>query len=194
MIRRCLALALFLICVLPAWAKENPASGESSEAPFYEPGKYGKLKKALGIKEKAPVAEEALYKDALAYYQGKPTRLAKKYPERAEKAKNKKGSRAFYYRIDYERCIAEFQKLIYEYPFTKHLADADFYIADSHFKAKEYEVAIQAYQDFLIRHAKDPRVEYAHYQIALCHWNRPQEKPLARPDRDRGRAGGLQAL
>jgi outer membrane protein assembly factor BamD len=178
MIRRCLVLALFLICIFPAWAQEKPGLGSPAEAPFYEPGKYGKLKKALGIKQKAPTAEEPLYKDALAYYEGKPTRLAKKYPERAEKAKHKKGTRAFYYQIDYERCITEFQKLIYDYPFTKHLADANFYIADSHFKAKEYEVAIQAYQDFLIRHPKDPRVEYAHYQIALCHWKDHKKNPL----------------
>jgi len=169
-----IALALvWLVAVSRAWARVPP------ESPFYEePGKGKSLKNLFKAKAKPPAAEEAIYAMARSYFDGRPTWLAKKSPKQAEKYRHNKWYRAYYFRIDYDKCIELFQKLVYEYPFTKHLADADYYIAESHFKLKEYDVALQAYQDFLVRHPKDPRVEYAHYQFGLCHWNNHIKNPL----------------
>jgi outer membrane protein assembly factor BamD len=168
--------SIVLVClaaVPDAWGRVPP------ESPFYEEaGKGRSLKNLFKAKTKPPAAEEDIYAMARSYYEGRPTWLGKKYPEQAEKYRNNKWYRAYYFRIDYQKCIELFQKLVYEYPFTRHLADADYFIAESHFKLKEYEVALQAYQDFLVRHPKDPRVEYVYYQIGLCHWNSRIKNPL----------------
>jgi len=170
MTRPCLVVLVFLTLAASAFAQESP---------FYEdPGRFKGFKELFGVAEKEPASEEELYQQAFSHYQGRPTWLAKRFPERAEKARANKNLRPFYYRVDYERCIELFQKLVYEYPFTKHLADVDFYVAESHFKLKEYEVAIAAYQDFLVRHPRDPRAEYVYYQIGVCHWNNHRKNPL----------------
>jgi len=176
MIRRRLVVAALFLWFPIFCAQSQPTRYES---PFYEePGRYKKLKDLFRLPTKAPVAEQELYSKALAYFEGKPTSLAKRYPERAKKYANNKYYKYYYYRVDYERCIELLQKLIYDYPFTKHLADADYYIAESHFRMKDYEIAIQAYQDFLVRHPRDPRVEYAYFSIAMCHWNNRRKNAL----------------
>lgn len=176
MIRRLLLVAAVLALAPVFCAKSQPTRYES---PFSEePSRYKKLKDLFRLPTKAPAAEEELFQKALAYYQGKPTALGKRNPERAQKMEHNKYFKYYYVRVDYQRSIELFQKLIYDYPFTKHLADADYYIAESHFRLKDYEIAIQAYQDFLVRHPRDPRVEYAYYQIAMCHWEGRRKNPL----------------
>ena len=159
-----------------------PAGGQT-HSPFYEGPEQGgeqggTLSDLFKRKVKAPEAEEALYQEALAQFEGKPTWLAKRFPEQAGKAKGSKYRRWWYYRTNYQGSIELFQKLIYEYPFSKHLADADFYIAEAYFKNKDYDIAVQAYQDFLTRHPKNARAEYAHYQLGICHFERRKKNPL----------------
>jgi outer membrane protein assembly factor BamD len=163
--------AALLLGTLPAWSQ--------TPSPFYEGGEEGgSLSELFKRKVKAPEAEEDLYQEALAQFEGKPTWLAKRFPEPAEKAKGSKYSRWWYYRTNYQGSIELFQKLIYEYPFTKHLADADFYIAEAYFKNKDYDIAVPAYQNFLIRHPKNARAEYARYQLGICHFERRKKNPL----------------
>jgi len=166
---------LFLVFSLPIAGKSQP----NPDAPFWgEPEPKSGFKELFGKKEKPPASEEEMFKEALSYFEGRPTFLAKICPKKAEKRKTSKASRFGFYRIDYQRAIELFQKLVYEYPFTRYLADADFYIAESNFRLKEYEVALQAYQDFLDRHRKDSRVEYVYFQLGNCHWQLRREHPL----------------
>ncbi len=129
-------------------------------------------------KPKPPPSEEKLYQEALAYFYGKETWLAKRFPKQAEKHKNSRWLRPLYYRRNYQRSLELFEKLLYEYPLSKYLADADFYIAQCHFQMKEYDVAIEAYKDFLIRHPRDPRAEQVYFNLALCHWRLRHKNPL----------------
>jgi len=138
---------------------------EEDSAPF------DKKEKFFWKKKKPIASEEELYQEALAYFYGKETWLAKKFPKQAEKYKNSRWLRPFYYRRSYQRSLELFEKLLYEYPLSKYLADADFFIAECHFKMEEYDVAIEAYKDFLVRHPRDPRAEQVYFNLALCHWN-----------------------
>ena len=166
-----IVLCLFLILTsLP--------SSSQTEAPFYDAKEKKGLKSLFKKKEQPPESEEQIYQRALAEFEGKPTWLAKKYPEKAEKARESKLQKPFYYRVNYQASIELFQKLIYEYPFTRYLVDADFYIAEAYFKSKDYDIALQAYQDFLVRHPRNSRAEYVHYQIGLCHFQKRKKNPL----------------
>ena len=157
----------------------GPVLAQTPHSPFYEGNEGGtSLTDLFKRKVKAPEAEEDLYQEALANLEGKPTWLARRNPEAAEAAKNSKLRRWLYYRTNYQGAIELFQKLIYEYPFSKHLADADFYIAEAYFKNKDYDIAAQAYQDFLIRHPKNERAEYAQFQIGRCHFEQRKKNPL----------------
>jgi outer membrane protein assembly factor BamD len=180
MIRRSLIVAVAILFIPVFCVRGQPNRAPRYESPFFEEpgGKGKKIKDMFRLPTKAPVAEEELYEKALAYFSGKPTYLAKKNPERAKKYADNKYWKYYYTRVDYDRSIELFQKLIYDYPFTKHLSDADFYIAESHYKMKDYEIAIQAYQDFLVRHPRDPRVEYVYFQIAMSHWDNRRKNPL----------------
>jgi len=162
---------LFIAPALPA------SSQEQARPPLYE-GTGGRWKELFKKKEKGPEEEEKLYKKALSLYEGRPTWLARRFPGKAKNAKNSRCRRPFYYRIDYEKSIELFQKLVYEFPFTKHLADADFYIAECHYKLKDYDIALTAYQDFLVRHPRDPRIEHVYFQIGMSHWQQRKKKPL----------------
>ncbi len=168
-------LLLLLLCLLPG---ARVLSQPEPQSPFYEPGEGGGLRNLFNQKAKAPEAEEDLYREALADFEGKPTWLARQNPESAEKAKSDKNLRWLYYRTNYQRSIELFQKLIYEYPFTKHLAEAELDIAEAYYKTKDYEIALQAYQDFLTRHPRHPQAEYAHFRIGLCHFQGRQKNPL----------------
>lgn len=150
-----------------------------TEAPFWDEEAKKSLSQKLGLKKsKETPSEEALYQEALANFEGKPTWLARLNPERAEEKKNSKYQRGLYFRTNYSQSIEQFKKLIYEYPFTKYLAEAEFYIAEAYYKSKEYEIALQAYQDFLLRHPRHPKAEYVQFQIGLCHFQQRKKNPL----------------
>jgi|GEM_PF-873312 outer membrane protein assembly factor BamD len=169
----------FVVLVLIAVpAVSGLAQAQTNNPPFWEDKDKKSLGDIFGIKKKEPPSEEELYQEALLNFEGKPTWLARHNPEKAEQARGSKYKSWFYFRTNYTKSIELFQKLVYEYPFTRHLADADFYIAEAYFKTKDYEIALQAYQDFLTRHPRHPKAEYAHYQIALCHYERRKKNPL----------------
>jgi len=173
--KKAILVIIFVLALIPV---SRLKSQPESESPFYQGGEREGLLGLFKQKEKPPEAEEDLYQEALSDFEGKPTWLAKHNPEQAEKAKEDKYLRFLYFRRNYQRSIELFQKLIYEYPFTKHLAEADFYIAEAYYQTKDYDIALQAYQDFLVRHPRNPRAEYVHYQIGLCHFQKRQKQPL----------------
>jgi len=153
-------------------------------APFLSAKKSSEIKEKkqkfqlFKKKHKTPASEEEIYNLALAYFYGKPTWLAKLAPKQAEKYKNSRWWRWLYYNTNYQQSLELFQKLIYEYPLSKYLKDADFYIAECNYKMKKFDVAIQAYQDFIIRYPMDSRTEYAYFQLGVCHWKQRKKNPL----------------
>jgi outer membrane protein assembly factor BamD len=73
---------------------------------------------------------------------------------------------------DYRKAIDSFEKLKDYYPFDKLAMLAELKIADAHFKLKEYEEAIVAYEEFANLHPLNEAIPYVIYQTGMSHYNR----------------------
>lgn len=71
----------------------------------------------------------------------------------------------------YRSAITTFNQLRDWYPFDKLSTLAEFKIAEAHFKMKEYEDAIIAYDEFERLHPRNEAIPYVLNQIALCYFN-----------------------
>ena len=71
---------------------------------------------------------------------------------------------------DYKDSIELFEKLKDWYPFSKYAILAELKIADAHYKLKEYEEAIFAYEEFESLHPRNEAIPYVIYQIGLCYF------------------------
>jgi len=57
------------------------------------------------------------------------------------------------------------------YPYSKESIIAELKLADSLFKRKEYDSALENYSEFERLHPKDKEIPYILYQKGLCHFN-----------------------
>ncbi len=80
---------------------------------------------------------------------------------------------------NYRDAIESFEKLKDWYPFSKYAILAELKIADSHFKLKEYEEAVSAYEQFESLHPLNDAIPYIIFQIGLCYFEQ-----VDTPDRD----------
>lgn len=79
----------------------------------------------------------------------------------------------------YRDAIESFEKLKDWYPFSKYAILAELKIADSHYKLKEYEEAVSAYEQFENLHPLNDAIPYIIFQIGLCYFEQ-----VDTPDRD----------
>lgn len=70
----------------------------------------------------------------------------------------------------YDKAIESFQKIKDWYPFSKYAILAELKIADAHFKLKEYEEAVVAYEEFENLHPRNEAIPYVIYQIGQCYF------------------------
>ncbi len=71
---------------------------------------------------------------------------------------------------NYRSSIESFETLKNWYPFSKYAILAELKIADAHYKLKEYEEAVFAYEEFENLHPRNEAVPYVVYQIGLCYF------------------------
>jgi len=73
---------------------------------------------------------------------------------------------------NYSYAVEHFEKLKDWYPFSKLAVLAEIKIADSHYRLKEYEEAVLAYEQFESLHPRNEKIPYVLYQIARCYYDR----------------------
>ena len=73
---------------------------------------------------------------------------------------------------NYSYAIKHFENLKDWYPFSNLAILAEMKIADSHYKLKEYEEALLAYEQFESLHPRNEKIPYVLYQIARCYYDR----------------------
>ncbi|RJX30455.1 MAG: outer membrane protein assembly factor BamD [Desulfarculus sp.] len=80
---------------------------------------------------------------------------------------------------NYDRSAEVFQSLKDRFPYSRFALLADLRVGDAYFKARRYEEAILAYEDFIRLHPKNEGVPYAIYQMGMVHFEQ-----MHTPDRD----------
>jgi len=83
----------------------------------------------------------------------------------------------------FKDAIESFEKIKDWYPFSKYAILAELKIADSHYKLKEYEEAVSAYEQFENLHPLNDAIPYVIFQTGLCYFEQ-----VDTPDRDQNRA------
>jgi len=83
----------------------------------------------------------------------------------------------------YKDAIESFEKIKDWYPFSKYAILAELKIADSHYKLKEYEEAVSAYEQFENLHPLNDAIPYIIFQTGLCYFDQ-----IDTPDRDQTKA------
>jgi outer membrane protein assembly factor BamD len=78
----------------------------------------------------------------------------------------------FYESGDYKRAIEKFEKLKDWFPFSRYAILAELKIGDAHYKLKQYEEAIFAYEEFEKLHPRNEAIPYVIYQIGRCYYDR----------------------
>ncbi len=78
----------------------------------------------------------------------------------------------YFEKKSYMQAIKSYEKLRDWYPFSGYAKEAELKIADSHYRMKEYEEAILAYQEFEQLHPSDANAPYVIYQIGRCYFDR----------------------
>lgn len=73
---------------------------------------------------------------------------------------------------DFKSAIEHFEKLRDWYPFSKYAILAELKIADAHYRLKEYDEAIFAFQEFENLHPLNEAIPYVIYQIGRSHFDR----------------------
>lgn len=73
---------------------------------------------------------------------------------------------------DYKKAIEAYRKLKDWYPFSQYAKEAELKIADAHYRLKEYEQAISAYEEFERLHPSDPKIAYVVYYTGRCYFDR----------------------
>lgn len=79
----------------------------------------------------------------------------------------------------YQPAIADYQKLIDQYPFSPYAEEAELNIGLAHYKSHNYAESIGALNDFIRMHPTSKRIEEASYYLAMAHYDQ-----IGRPDQD----------
>jgi len=104
-------------------------------------------------------------------------KVEKLAPELAEDA------RVQFEKERYDEAIKIYTKLRDWYPFDKLAVEAEYNIAEAHFKMEAYDEAALAYEEFEKLHPRHESIDYIIHQQALCYFNR-----LDTVDRDQTQA------
>lgn len=75
-------------------------------------------------------------------------------------------------RENYSNAVESFQKIKDRYPYSKLAVHAELKLADSHFKIKELDEAMEAYREFERLHPKNTAIPYVIYQQGMCNFTR----------------------
>jgi outer membrane protein assembly factor BamD len=84
---------------------------------------------------------------------------------------------------DYKEAIESFEKIKDWYPFSKYAMLAELKTADSHYKLKEYDEAVAAYEQFENLHPLNDAIPYVIFQTGLCYFEQ-----VDTADRDQNKA------
>jgi outer membrane protein assembly factor BamD len=79
----------------------------------------------------------------------------------------------------YQPAIADYQKLIDEYPFSPYAEEAELNIGLAYYKQHDYAEAVGALNDFLRMHPTSKHLDIASYYLAMAHYVQ-----MGRPDQD----------
>jgi outer membrane protein assembly factor BamD len=79
----------------------------------------------------------------------------------------------------YQPAIADYQKLIDEYPFSPYAEEAELNIGLAQYKSHNYAESIGTLNDFIRMHPTSKRIEEASYYLAMAHYVQ-----IGRPDQD----------
>jgi outer membrane protein assembly factor BamD len=79
----------------------------------------------------------------------------------------------------YQPAIADYQKLIDQYPFSPFAQEAELNIGLSYYKSHKYAEAIGSFNDFLRMHPTSKHLDVASYYLAMAHFVQ-----IGRPDQD----------
>lgn len=79
----------------------------------------------------------------------------------------------------YQPAIADYQKLIDQYPFSPYSEEAELNISLAYYKMHNYAEAIGSLNDFLRMHPTSKHVEEATYYLAMANYDQ-----IGRPDQD----------
>ena len=71
----------------------------------------------------------------------------------------------------YDSAIKKLGEFKSRFPYSKHTALADLYIANANFELEHYEEAAAAYTNFLKLHPKHEQVPYAMYRVGESYWS-----------------------
>jgi outer membrane protein assembly factor BamD len=77
----------------------------------------------------------------------------------------------YYESGDYSLAIEKFEKLKDWFPFSRYAILAELKIGDAHYKLKQYEEAIFAYEEFEKLHPRNEAIPYVIYQIGRCYFD-----------------------
>jgi len=77
----------------------------------------------------------------------------------------------FYEHGKYYKARDAFQKLLSQYPFSEYSLLAELKSADCNYYMKNYEEAVQQYNDFEKHHPTNEAIPYVLYQTAMCYYN-----------------------
>ena len=72
----------------------------------------------------------------------------------------------------YKDAIEAFQRLKDIYPFSKYAILAELKLGDAHYRLKEYEDAVFAYEESEKLHPRNEAIPYVIYQIGRCYYDR----------------------
>lgn len=79
----------------------------------------------------------------------------------------------------YEPAIADYQKLIDQYPFSPYAEEAELNIGLAYYKMHNYAESVGALNDFLRMHPTSKHLDVASYYLAMAHYDQ-----MGRPDQD----------
>jgi outer membrane protein assembly factor BamD len=79
----------------------------------------------------------------------------------------------------YQPAIADYQKLIDEYPFSPYAEEAELNIGLAYYKQHDYAEAVGSLNDFLRMHPTSKHLDVASYYLAMAHYVQ-----MGRPDED----------
>lgn len=88
---------------------------------------------------------------------------------------------------NYRAAARNFQELKDFYPFSQYAALADLKLGDSYYQRRQYDKAVEAYQDFERLHPRNEAVPYVIYKIGMCYFDQM-------PTVDRDQSVALKAM
>ncbi len=71
----------------------------------------------------------------------------------------------------YTKAQEEFKRLMFEHPGSDYVDDAQYYLAESHFLSREYDLAVLEYEFLIDNYKGSPYVDEACFKVGSCYYN-----------------------